>query len=238
MAQFIHGKNVVRQRILNRLPIQKVLIDVKKNADLLELIKQAHIPYEQVSAASLDRYAPHHQGIVAQIDEYTTHALSAILKSVGDVSTLVMLDGLEDPHNLGAILRSADATGVDGIIIPKHGSVQLTATVARVSTGAIDSVKTILVTNLNQGIQTLKDAGYWIYGAEFTPQAQVYTHVTYPKKTVLVIGSEGHGLSRLVKENCDQLVKIPMFGQVNSLNASVSAALLMYEVLRQRQLPE
>lgn len=238
MGQFIHGKNVVRQRLLKRLPILRVLIDVKKNPDLLALVQQAHIPYEITSAHQLDRYGEHHQGIVAEIEEYTTHALSTVLAGLKDVSTLMMLDGLEDPHNLGAILRTADAVGLDGVIIPKHGSVQLNATVARVSTGAIDFVKTIVVTNLNQSIQQLKDAGYWIYGAEMTPKAKVYTELTYPKKTVLVIGSEGKGLSRLVKENCDELVKIPMLGQVNSLNASVSAAVLMYEVLRQQRLPD
>ncbi len=237
MPQYIYGKNVVRQRIQNRLAIQKLFIDVKKNQDILELAKQAHIPYEVCDASSLNRYASHHQGVVAQIEDYRTHALAAVLKTVGDEATLIMLDGLEDPQNLGAILRSADAAGIAGIILPKHGSVQLNATVARVSTGAIDTVKTIVVTNLNQCIEELKAAGFWIYGAEFTPNSKTYTELIYPKKTAFVIGSEGKGISRLVKQNCDELIKIPMLGSVNSLNASVSAALLMYEVIRQRQLP-
>jgi 23S rRNA (guanosine2251-2'-O)-methyltransferase len=237
MPQYIYGKNVVRQRILNHLPIQKLFIDVKKNQDILELVKQHKIPYEPCDAQSLNRYATHHQGVVAQIEDYRTHTLTEVLKTVGEEATLLMLDGLEDPQNLGAILRSADAAHLDGVILPKHGSVQLNATVARVSTGAIDTVKTIVVTNLNSSIEDLKKAGFWIYGAEYGPKAKVYTELIYPKKTVFVVGSEGKGISRLVKQNCDELIKIPMLGSVNSLNASVSAALLMYEVIRQRQLP-
>lgn len=145
----------------------------------------------------------------------------------------MILDGLEDPHNLGAILRSADATGADAIIIPKNRSVSLNQTVAKVSTGAIEYVDVVQVTNLTQTIQELKKQGYWVVGLELDGSIY-YDEQDYKGNIAIVVGSEGKGISRLVKENCDVLVKIPMYGKVNSLNASVSAGLILYEVVRNR----
>ena len=144
-----------------------------------------------------------------------------------------MLDGLEDPHNLGAILRTADATGMDAIIIPKHRSVKLNATVAKVSTGAIEYVDVAEVVNLSQTIDVLKKAGYWVIGLE-ADGTVYYNQQDYSGKIVVVLGSEGKGISRLVKEKCDFLVKIPMHGHITSLNVSVSAALIFYEIIRNR----
>ena len=147
-----------------------------------------------------------------------------------------MLDSLEDPHNLGAILRTCDASGVDGVIIGKNRSVRLNNTVAKVSTGAIEYVKVAEVTNLNNTIKYLKKQGYWIVGAEATDESILYNKMKYDMPICLVIGSEGKGLSRLVRENCDYLIKIPMVGHVNSLNASVSCSILVYEIIKYRNL--
>ena len=145
---------------------------------------------------------------------------------------IVMLDSLEDPHNLGAILRTCDAAGVDGVIIGKNRSVRLNDTVAKVSTGAIDYVKVVEVTNLTNTIKDLKKKGYWIVGAEAIDESKYYDQMKYDMPTCLVVGSEGKGISDLVRKNCDFLVKIPMLGHVNSLNASVSCSILIYEIIK------
>jgi len=144
-----------------------------------------------------------------------------------------MLDGLKDPHNLGSIMRTADAIGIDGIIIPKRRSVQLNATVAKASTGAIQHVPVIRVTNLPQTIERLQEVGYWVAGTD-AKNATDYRQMDAGMPLVIVIGSEGEGMSRLVKDKCDFYIKLPMVGHVNSLNASVAASLLMYEVYRKR----
>lgn len=177
------------------------------------------------------------QGIVLEIAEYKYADLHKVLKRVEDKEnvTLVILDSLEDPHNLGAILRSADATGVDGIIIPKNRSVRLNDTVAKVSTGAIEHVDVCEVTNLNMTINDLKKLGFWVIGLELDGTID-YRDQDYKGKIAVVVGSEGKGISKLVKENCDFLVRIPMYGKVNSLNASVSAGLILYQILTSRGL--
>jgi 23S rRNA (guanosine2251-2'-O)-methyltransferase len=178
--------------------------------------------------------AENHQGVVAEIVEYEYKTLNEVIKKCENKnSVFAMLDGLEDPHNLGAILRSADATGVDAIIIPKNRSVSLNSTVAKVSTGAIEHVDTVQVTNLVMALKELKKQGYWVIGLELDGSVD-YRKQDYSGKIVVVIGSEGKGISRLVKEECDFCVNIPMYGHVNSLNASVSAAILFYEILRNR----
>ena len=199
------------------------------------LALERRIPIEYMDAKKMDQLAQgNHQGAMIEIDDFKMYTLSEILASAKEDTILVLLDGLEDPHNLGAILRSADAAGIDGIILPKHRSVSLTPTVAKVSTGAIDTVKTTEVTNLNQTIKDLKKLGFWIYGTDMGKGAVDYRTVEYKGKIALVIGSEGAGISRLVKENCDYVVTLPMHGSVQSLNASVAAGILFYEVLNQR----
>jgi len=235
MAQYIYGKNVVKQRILNHKKIHLLLLSKSHPAkEFIEMANEAHIPIKYCDDKELSKYEGNHQGVIAEIDDYKTYSLEEVLNSLSDNATIVILDGLEDPHNLGAILRTADASQVDAIIIPKNGSVQLNGTVAKVSTGAIETVRTIMVTNLTQTIETLKKHKFWVYGSEFTADAVDYRSIKYQGRVALVIGSEGKGISRLVLKNCDQVVKIPMYGEINSLNASVSAALLMYEVLNQR----
>ena len=168
--------------------------------------------------------------------EDTEKAVEDILQKArdkGEAPFIFLLDNIEDPHNLGAILRTADATGINGVIIPKNRSVSLNSTVAKVSTGAIEHVDCAQVTNLVNAINDLKKAGYWIIGLELDGSID-YRKQDYKGKIAVVIGSEGKGISRLVKENCDFNVHIPMYGHVNSLNASVSASIIFYEIIRNR----
>lgn len=235
MAQYIYGKNVVKQRILNHKKIHQLLLSKTHPAkEFIELAKEAHIPVRYCDDKELSKYEGNHQGVIAEIDDYKVFTLEEVLSTLSEDATIVLLDGLEDPHNLGAILRTADAGKVDAIVIPKHGSVQLNGTVAKVSTGAIETVKTISVVNMTQAIETLKKHKFWVYGSEFAENAVDYRSIKYQGRVALVVGSEGRGISRLVLKNCDQVIKIPMYGEINSLNASVSAALLIYEVLNQR----
>ncbi len=235
----IVGKNPIVEAIRNKRNITKIIVaEGLKDSAFLKLIKDSRIKYETLPQNVINkRYGDKNGGIVAEMVEYEYANLYEVLaktakKESGGV--LIILDGLEDPHNLGAILRSADATGADAIIIPKNRSVSLNQTVAKVSTGAIEYVDVVQVVNLTQTIGELKKNGYWVIGLELDGTVD-FTEQDYSGNVAIVVGSEGKGISRLVKENCDVLVKIPMYGQVNSLNASVSAGLILYEVVRNRQ---
>lgn len=231
----IYGKNAVCEALKIKKNIRKICL-TKQN---LSLIKQYGVSNSIVEVMELNQmnklFDGVHQGIVAYVDEYQYISIDQVIKKHNDQTDvcLAILDGLEDPHNLGAILRTADATLIDGIIIPKNRSVSLNSTVAKVSTGAIEHIDVVQVTNLNQTITELKKHGYWIIGLEMDGSID-YRKQDYHGKIAIVIGSEGKGISRLVKDNCDFLVHIPMFGHVTSLNASVSASILFYEVLRNR----
>ena len=234
----IFGKNTVREAIIKKRPIKTIYTSIDRW--LYELEKSGiELPKAKIikmSQKDMDnKFKGNHQGIAVEIEEYTYESLNNVInknKNKENVS-LIMLDGLEDPHNLGAILRTADATGMDGIIIPKNRSVSLNATVAKISTGAIEHVDVVQVTNLVQTIKELKSKGYWIIGLEMEGSVD-YKAQDYLGKIVVVIGSEGKGMSRLVKEECDYMINIPMIGHVTSLNASVSASIIFYEILRQR----
>jgi len=200
------------------------------------ILQQNKLSYEVVEKTKLDQLTNNqvHQGIVVGVDEYQTYTIEQLVADVpqGQLGLLVLLDGLEDPHNLGAILRTCDAIGAHGVIYGKHRSVSLGPTVAKVSTGAIDTVKVAEVTNLVQTLKYLKAQGYWVVGSDAS--GQDYRRFKYDTPLVLVIGSEGKGMSRLVKEACDYTVKIPMVGSVSSLNASVAAAVMLYQIHNQR----
>ena len=176
-----------------------------------------------------------HQGVVALVEGYEYASIEDILAQIpqGKQPLLLMLDGLEDPHNLGAILRTCDAVEVDGVIIGKNRSVGLTPTVAKVSTGAIDYVKVAQVTNLSRTLEDLKKQGFWVVGCDLN-ESQDYRAIDYNMPVVIVVGSEGFGISRLVKKHCDMNVVLPMNGHVTSLNASVAAALILYQVYNSR----
>lgn len=235
----IVGKNPIVEAVKNKRNISRLIVaENLKDQNFLKFLKENRIKFEVLPQYQINKkYGDKNGGIIAEIIEYEYQTLDNVLKKTrnkADGGVLMILDGLEDPHNLGAILRSADATGADAIIIPKNRSVSLNQTVAKVSTGAIEYVDVVQVTNLTQTIQELKKNGYWIVGLELDGTID-FTEQDYHGNIAVVVGSEGKGISRLVKENCDILVKIPMFGKVNSLNASVSAGLILYEIVRNRK---
>ena len=218
------GKNVFNE--LNVKDIRRVLISKNfKDKNILEKIKENKIKYIVTDDKVMDKMLPHNQGIIFDIDDYDYKTLDSI---GDDESLVVMLDHLEDPHNFGAIIRTCEARGVKSIIIPKDRSVVVNETVMKTSTGALSRVNIIMVTNLVNAINELKDKGYFVYCAE--ADGEDYRTVSFADKVLLVIGSEGFGLSHLVRKNCDVTIKIPMKGTVNSLNASVAAAILIFGI--------
>lgn len=238
MAQYIYGRNVVVSRLKEAKDIDEIyLLDSFKDRTIMDLVKNSRVEVVWCKKNKLDSLVGNdfHQGIVAKVhtyDYYDFDRLMGDLKNKDD-ALIVMLDGIEDPHNFGAILRSCEAMGVDGVIVPKHGSCPLNSTVAKTSTGAIELVKVSEVVNLNNSIKRLKDEGFWVVGAEADNSVD-YRAVDYNGKIVLIVGSEGKGISKLVIENCDYKVKLPMVGKVNSLNVSVACAVLLYQVYNNR----
>ena len=238
MKQYLYGRNPIKERINAKKVIHTLYLQKGSDTQSIEqLAITQRIPVQWVDKGQLKNMVgeANHQGVVAHIPDYTFTSLEKVLASTQNKehSCLIVTDGLEDPHNLGAILRIADGAGVDGVIIGKHRSVSLTSTVAKVSAGAIESVNIVEVTNLAQTLKTLKDAGYWIYGSDVN-DAVVYHQTQLSGKVVIIVGSEGKGMSSLVKKHCDVLLTIPMHGQVDSLNVAVATGILVYEVLRQR----
>ena len=237
MAQYIYGKNVIMHKLTTSQKIKKLYLF--KNGSFDEIVKLANlnnIPLEYCTKQQLNQIeSGKHQGIIALVEDYQFYSVDDIINSVpkDKIPLIVMLDGLEDPHNLGAILRTCDAVGVDGVIIGKHRSVSLNATVAKVSTGAIETIKVAQVTNLTKTIQELKKRNFWICGTDCDQSAD-YRTIDYKIPLVVVIGSESVGISRLVKENSDFLVHIPILGSVQSLNASVATGIILYQIHSQR----
>lgn len=238
MAQYIYGRNVIVSRIKEAKDIEEIyMLESFKDKSILKMIFETKIKVFFCKKAKLDKLAGNefHQGIVAKVHTYDYYDFDSLiddLKNKED-ALIVMLDGIEDPHNLGAIIRSSEAIGVDGIVVPRHGSCPLNSTVAKSSTGAIENVKVSEVTNLSSSIKKLKDNGYWVVGAEANNSID-YREVDYKGKIVLIVGSEGKGISRLVIDNCDYKVKLPMVGKVNSLNVSVACAVLLYQIYNNR----
>ena len=238
MAQYIYGRNVIVARLKEAKDIEEVyLLDSFKDKYIIDLLNKSGIKVLKCKKGKMDSLAGNefHQGIVAKVHTYDYYDFDDLIDDISGKENplIVILDGIEDPHNFGAILRSCEAMGVDGVIVPRHGSCPLNSTVAKTSTGAIELVKVVEVTNLNNAIKKLKDVGFWVVGAEASNSVD-YRQVDYSGKMVLVVGSEGKGISRLVIENCDYKVKMPMVGKVNSLNVSVACAVLLYQVYNNR----
>lgn len=232
-TRLIYGKNTVTEALRNG-SVKKLYLEKEQNKDLIDLAKKNKVAIEILSKNELNKMcAGNHQGCLATVYDYKYFDVNDLISDKED-SLIIALDGLEDPHNLGAIIRTAEISGCDGIIIPKNRSVKVSGTVFKVSTGAIEYVKVSQVANIRQTLQELKKKGYWIVGAEYTEQSQDIWSVDYNMKICLVIGSEGKGISRIVREECDYLVKIPMWGKINSLNASVSTAIIIYEIRRKQ----
>ena len=234
MKEYVYGKNTVREVLNNKKRAIK-LFSTKSNNELITIAKNNNVQFEIVDNNFLNKLVSgNHQGVVLEIEGYSYTTVDDIIENAHKTYPLiVMLDGIEDPHNLGAILRTCDAGGVDGVIIAKNRCVGLTQTVAKVSTGAIANVKIAQVPNLTQCINELKKNGYWIYAAE-AYNSQSYDAISYSSKVALVVGSEGFGISRLVKEQADFNIKIPMTGKVNSLNVSVATAILVSRIKSDR----
>lgn len=227
----VFGKNVFKEVINSNQKINKVLLSNNFNdKDIINYIKENNIRTEYIDKNIMDKkYKGNHQGIVIDIPDYIYYSIEDSYNS----NFIVILDHIEDPHNFGAIIRTCEASGVDYIIIPKNRSVEVNSTVMKVSAGALNNMKIIEVNNLASSIDKLKDNGFWIYGTDM--DGENYTDTKYDKKTVLVIGNEGSGISKIVRDKCDFIISIPMVGKVNSLNASVAAAVVIYEVVRQRK---
>ena len=216
----VYGRNVIKE--IDKKKIKKIYISSK---ELIPYLKSENLKYDFVPKNKLDSLVKgNHQGIVMEIHDYNYYTLDDV-----DSDFIVMLDHLEDPHNFGAIIRTCECAGIKNIIIPKNRTVTVNDTVVKVSVGAIEHVKIIMVSNLVNAINKLKDMGYFIYGADM--EGENYRTLTYPDKKVLIIGNEGSGISRLVLENCDEVLSIPMKGNINSLNASTSAGILIYGLL-------
>ena len=230
---YIFGKNVAKETLENNKKVLKAIVSKDfSDKNIISMLNERHINIEYVSKFDIDKIVSgNHQGIVLSVPDYKYCDLDELL--VNDKPFIVILDHLEDPHNFGAIIRTCEAAGVDGIIIPKDRSVSVNSTVMKTSAGALNNMKICMVTNLNRCIDELKDKGIWIVGTDMTDSVS-YNSIDYDMPVAIIIGSEGFGISRLVREKCDFVVNIPMKGKVNSLNASVAAGILIYKIFEKR----
>ena len=238
----VAGRNAVMEALKGSRSVNKLMIaNGSTEGSIKEIIavaKEKGVNIQYWDRSKLDSIArgSRHQGVLAQVAPVQYAELEDILQVAKDRNEppfIVLLDELEDPHNLGAILRTADAAGVHGVLIPKHRSCPLSATVAKTSAGAVEHVPVARVGNLVQTIKKLKQEGLWVAAADMDGKDYYDTDLTGP--LLLIIGSEGQGVGRLVKEQCDFVVRIPMVGRINSLNASVAGSILMYEAMKQRR---
>lgn len=237
----IEGRNPIIEALKNNRPIEKIMVNkaskegsIKK---ILAMAKENKVIIQEVDRHKLDEMSESHahQGVIAITSDYRYYYLDEILdipKEKGEDPFFIILDGITDPHNLGSIIRTADAVGAHAVIIPKRRSVQITPIVAKASAGAVEYLPVCKVTNIVNTIKTLKENGLWIAAVDMDGQTFYQQNLGGPLG--LVVGSEGEGISRLVKQNCDFTVSMPMSGNVTSLNASVAGGILLYEVYRQR----
>ncbi len=238
-SNIIIGRNPVMEALKSGREIDKILVSAGDGSivKIVGMAKDKGLPIIKAEKASLDRIAQGgaHQGIIAYASAYEYKEIDDIFAKAekqGEEPFVIILDNLEDPHNLGAIMRTAECAGAHGVIIPKRNACGLTETVAKTSAGAIEYVPCVRVTNIVTAIEELKERGFWVAACDMG--GQEYYKADLSGKLAVVIGSEGAGISRLVKENCDFTVSMPMVGRITSLNASNAAAVLMYEVRRQR----
>lgn len=240
-ADVIAGRNPVSEAIKSGRPIDKLMIARGEKSGavvgILAKAKEKQIPVKEVDRTKLDFLSGGavHQGIIAlaAVKEYSTvEEILEYAKSKDEAPFIVVLDEVEDPHNLGAIIRTAECAGVHGIIVPKRRSASLSYTVGKASAGAIEYMRVARVTNIAKLIDELKEQGIWVYGADMN--GTDYAQCDFSGACAIVIGNEGKGISRLVREKCDVIVSLPMKGKINSLNASVAAGILMYSAMKNR----
>lgn len=238
----VEGRNAVIALLESNRDINKIFIaDGERHGSINKIIsmaKQRKIVIAEVSKTKLNQMAQteNHQGVIATVPPFDYCEIEDILeeaKRKNEKPFILILDGIEDPHNLGSIIRTAETAGVHGIIIPKRRAANVNSTVSKVSAGAVEYMKIARVNNINDAIEKLKQNDVWIYGTDMDAEKYYYEE-DFKGAVAIVIGSEGYGMGSRTKENCDFLVKIPMKGNITSLNASVSAGIVMYEVVKQR----
>jgi 23S rRNA (guanosine2251-2'-O)-methyltransferase len=239
---WILGLHAVKAALQQNRAVETLLVEATRNdtriREVIALAEAAGVSCQRIAAKKLDQQVEdnHHQGVALRVRSQQVQDepyLKALLKRLDEAPLLLILDGVKDPHNLGACMRTADAVGVNAIVIPKDRSVGLTATVRKVASGAAESVPLIQVTNLSRTLKWLKDEGVWLIGTAGEAQQTLY-QADLRGPLALIMGGEEKGLRRLTRENCDLLVKLPMQGSVESLNVSVAAGVSLYEALRQR----
>ncbi len=228
----VYGKNVAIEILNSNTKIYKVFLDNNfKDEELLSKINKLNLKKFHIDKNKLDKMCNNSakQGIALDIEDYNYLDLSVIEKD-NNANFIVMLDRIEDPHNFGAIIRTCECAKVDYIIIPKNRSVSVNSVVYKTSAGALNNVKIVEVVNLSNAIKKLKDLGYWVYGASM--EGKDYNKIDFTGKTCLVIGNEGSGIKKIVSDSCDEIVSIPMRGKINSLNASVAAGILIFNIMK------
>lgn len=238
---YIYGVNPILEALrAGRRRINEIMIAEGSRPtrleDLLAIAQREKILIRHCKRTYLDQLSKgaNHQGVIASAETASYTDLDDLLANIRPNSLLVLLDSIEDPHNLGAVIRTAECAGADAVVVPEHHSVGLNETVSKASAGAVEHIPIVQVTNLVQTIDRLKSLNIWVLGVEANSKTN-YTQWDFRTATAIVMGSEGKGIRRLVKEHCDTLVSIPLLGKVNSLNVSVATAIILYEAVRQRQ---
>ena len=230
----VYGKNVAKDLLLSDSLIKEAFVQEGFNDnEIIDLLKIKNVPFKYMSKKQINDLCDGlNQGIILSIPDYKYNNLDSVFNNNDEV--VVILDHLEDPHNLGAIIRTCEAAGIKSIILSKNRQVQVNATVMKTSAGTLQNMNIVSVSNIVNCIDTLKDNGFWIVGTSLDNSVD-YRTVDYSGKIAIVIGNEGSGISNLVAKKCDFLVKIPMYGKTNSLNASVATGIMIYEVIRNRK---
>lgn len=235
----LSGRNPIREALKNHHDLEKILVqkgELSGSArEIVQKAKEQHIQIQVVEKSRLDEIAPHHQGLIAFASAYQYSTVEDILQEAadkGEAPFIVLLDGITDPHNFGAIIRTAECAGVHGIIIPQHRSVGLSPAAVKASAGAVEYVKVARVTNMARTVELLQKQNIWVYAV--TMAGEDFRKNDYKGGVALVIGAEEDGISRLVEEKCDGSVSLPMKGRIESLNASVAAGIVMYQVMAGR----
>lgn len=226
----VYGRNVAKEVLNNNKKVKKItLLENFSDKEILSLIEKRKIKVEYLNKKGFSKFDKFsHQGIILDIEDFCYTDYSLFFDE--ENAKVVILDHIEDPHNLGAIIRTCEAAGITGIIIPKDRSVDVNSTVMKTSAGALENMKIARVTNLVNVIDDLKENGFWIVGTAMESNTD-YRDIDYTGKIALVIGNEGKGMSKAITEECDYIAKIPMYGKINSLNASVAAGIMIYEMI-------
>ncbi|MBO5534039.1 MAG: 23S rRNA (guanosine(2251)-2'-O)-methyltransferase RlmB [Clostridia bacterium] len=233
------GRNPIREALKAGRDMEKLLVakgELMGSArEIVAMAREQHVVVQEVDRARLDAMAPNHQGMIAVVSAYQYHTIEDIFALAAERKEepfIVVLDGITDPHNLGAIIRSAECAGAHGVIIPSRRAVGLTPSAVKASAGAVEHIPVVRETNLSRTLESLKKDGCWVFGTAM--DGKNYRNADYSGPVVLVIGSEGEGISKLVSEHCDDMVTIPLYGKIDSLNASVAAGIILFAIAEKR----